>query len=143
MNLGSVCTHCLYNGAVGWGRIAGKKMRTMTVLLGLLGGLLAVAGVWSLFLNWLNLLGVLVPPIGAIIIVDQIIVRHYSNDDDLPNFRGSAFAAWAIGSFAALLAHGTAPWFSEAVAGMLVGAIAYYALSQGAKREVRQHKGVL
>lgn len=25
VNLGSVCTHCLYNGAVGWGRISRKK----------------------------------------------------------------------------------------------------------------------
>jgi cytosine permease len=138
-----VCTHCLYNGAVGWGRIAGKKMRTMTVLLGLLGGLLALAGVWSLFLNWLNLLGVLVPPIGAVIIVDQIFVRHYSYDEDVPNFRGSAFAAWALGALAALLVHGMAPWFSEAVAGMLVGAVAYYALSLGAKRAVRQRNGLL
>ncbi|MEW9583837.1 hypothetical protein [Paraburkholderia sp. DGU8] len=32
VNLGSVCTHCLYNGAVGWGRIANRKMRTMTVV---------------------------------------------------------------------------------------------------------------
>ncbi|MDW3688402.1 cytosine permease [Cupriavidus sp. CV2] len=143
VNLGSVCTHCLYNGAVGWGRIAGKKMRTMTVLLGLLGGLLAVAGVWSLFLNWLNLLGVLVPPIGAVIIVDQILVRHYSYDDDVPNFRGSAFAAWALGALAALFVHGMAPWFSEAVAGMLVGAVAHYVLSQGAMREVRQRNGLL
>ncbi|MFM0340724.1 purine-cytosine permease family protein [Paraburkholderia fungorum] len=143
VNLGSVCTHCLYNGAVGWGRIANRKMRTMTVLLGLLGGLLAVAGVWSLFLNWLNLLGVLVPPIGAVIIVDQIFVRHYSYEDDLPNFRGSAFAAWAVGACAAVLVHATAPWFSDAVAGMLVGGVAYYALSQGARRAVRQRSGLL
>jgi cytosine permease len=36
-----------------------------------------------------------------------------------------------------------APWFSDAVAGMLVGGVAYYALSQGAKRAVRQRNGVL
>ncbi len=143
VNLGSVCTHCLYNGAVGWGRIANRKMRTMTVILGLLGGLLAVAGVWSLFLNWLNLLGVLVPPIGAVIIVDQMLVRHYSYEDDVPNFRGSAFAAWAFGALVAMLVHATAPWFSDAVAGMLVGGMAYYALSQGARRVVRQRNGLL
>jgi cytosine permease len=143
VNLGSVCTHCLYNGAVGWGRIANRKMRTMTVLLGLLGGLLAVAGVWSLFLNWLNLLGVLVPPIGAVIIVDQILVRHYSYEDSVPNFRSSAFAAWAFGALVAMLVHATAPWFSDAVAGMLVGGVAYYALSIGARRTVRQRNGLL
>jgi cytosine permease len=143
VNLGSVCTHCLYNGAVGWGRIMGKKMRTMTVVLGVLGGVLAMAGVWSLFLNWLNLLGILVPPIGAVIIVDQILVRHYSYDEEVPNFRGSAFAAWALGALVAVLVHGMAPWFSEAVAGMLVGGVAYYGLSQGTKRAVRQRDGLL
>jgi cytosine permease len=45
-------------------------MRTMTIVLGILGGIAAVAGVWSFFLNRLNLLGIFVPPIGAIIIVD-------------------------------------------------------------------------
>ncbi|HUL64682.1 MAG TPA: cytosine permease, partial [Burkholderiaceae bacterium] len=77
------------------------------------------------------------------IIVDQIFVRHYSYDDTVPNFRGSAFGSWALGALAALLVHGMAPWFSEAVAGMLVGAVAYYALSQAARREVRQRSGLL
>ncbi|HVE08430.1 MAG TPA: cytosine permease [Paraburkholderia sp.] len=143
VNLGSVCTHCLYNGAVGWGRIAKRKMRTMTIALGLLGGVFAVAGVWSLFLDWLNLLGVFVPPIGAVIIVDQLVVRHYAYDEDVPNFRGSAFLAWAIGALVAIGVHEMAPWFSEAVAGMLVGGIAYFALSQGARRAVRQRNQVL
>jgi hypothetical protein len=66
------------------GLISRKKMRIMTILLGLFGGLLAVAGVWSLFLNWLNLLGIFVPPIGAIIIVDQILIRHYADTDSAP-----------------------------------------------------------
>ncbi|GAB2885681.1 cytosine permease [Paraburkholderia jirisanensis] len=143
VNLGSVCTHCLYNGAVGWGRIAKRKMRTMTIVLGLIGGVFAVAGVWSLFLDWLNLLGVLVPPIGAVIIVDQLMVRHYSYDEEVPNFRGSAFAAWGIGALVALAVHQMAPWFSEAVAGMLVGGVVYFAMSQGARRAVRQRREVL
>ena len=63
INLGSVCTHCLYNGAVGWSYITGGKMRLLTVVLGVIGVVAALAGIWSLFLNWLNLLGVLVPPL--------------------------------------------------------------------------------
>jgi cytosine permease len=103
----------------------------------------AVAGVWSLFLGWLNLLGVFVPPIGAVIIVDQLVVRHYAYEEDLPNFRSSAFVAWAIGALVAIGVHELAPWFSEAVAGMLVGGIAYFAMSQNARREVRQRNQVL
>lgn len=131
VNLGSVCTHCLYNGAVGWSRIAGRKMRTMTVVLGLIGGVLAVAGVWSLFLDWLNLLGIVVPPIGAVIIVDQLLIRHYSNSETPPDYRSSAFASWAIGAIAALLVHYYVLWFSEAVAGMVIGGLCYLLLSRG------------
>jgi cytosine permease len=143
VNLGSVCTHCLYNGAVGWGQIAKKKMRTMTLVLGVLGGLLALAGVWSLFLNWLNLLGILVPPIGAVIIVDQMLIRHYSQTQAVEDFRGSAFLAWGAGAVVAVLAHYLAPWFSEALAGMLVGGAVYYALSRAAGRTVRQSGSVI
>jgi len=140
VNLGSVCTHCLYNGAVGWGRISRKKMRTMTIVLGLLGGILAVAGVWSLFLDWLNLLGIFVPPIGAIIIVDQILVRHYSDTQAVPDFRGSAFLAWFAAAVIASLVHYLAPSFSEAVAGMLAGGVLYFALSQCANHIVRRRE---
>ncbi len=59
VNLGSVYTHCLYNGAVGWSHIMGSKMRLMTVILGAIGTVAALAGVWSYFLDWLNILGVL------------------------------------------------------------------------------------
>jgi cytosine permease len=143
VNLGSVCTHCLYNGAVGWGRIAKTKMRTMTLVLGVLGGLLALAGVWSLFLNWLNLLGILVPPIGAVIIVDQMLIRHYSQTQAVEDFRGSAFLAWGAGAVVAVLVHFLAPWFSEALAGMLVGGAVYYVLSRAAGRTVRQSGSVI
>jgi cytosine permease len=134
VNLGSVCTHCLYNGAVGWSRIVGKKMRTLTIVLGILGGIAAVAGVWSFFLNWLNLLGIFVPPIGAIIIVDQILIRHYSDSELVPNYRPSAFIAWAIGSAAAIAVHFQVPSYSEAVVGLLVGGLGYYALSKASSK---------
>jgi cytosine permease len=86
VNLGSVCTHCLYNGAVGWSPITGSKMRILTIALGIIGGSAAIAGVWSLFLPWLSFLGVFVPPIGAVMIIDQFFVRHHSDTDLLPRF---------------------------------------------------------
>lgn len=129
INLGSVCTHCLYNGAVGWSRIVGSKMRLLTVVLGVIGGVAAIAGVWQYFLYWLDLLGIFVPPIGAVMIVDQLFVRHYSTAEDLPNFRLSAFAAWGLGATVAILVHFEAPSYSEAVAGLIVGSSAYYAFA--------------
>ncbi|KGQ13736.1 Cytosine permease [Beauveria bassiana D1-5] len=98
INLGSVCTHCLYNGAVGYSHLFHSKMRLWTLILGVVGGALALAGVWSYFLEWLSLLGIVVPPFGAVMIVDLIFMAKFSQNRQTSHVRGSAFAAWAIGS---------------------------------------------
>ena len=134
INLGSVCTHCLYNGAVGWSRIIGSKMRILTIVLGTIGGIVAFVGIWSLFLDWLNLLGIFVPPIGAVIITDQLLVRHYSNTEKGPIFRPTAFAAWAFGAAVAIVVHYRAPYYSEAIAGLITGAGSYYILSTASRQ---------
>jgi cytosine permease len=67
VNLGSVCSHCLYNAATGWSRILGTHMRVMAVILGAIGIVVAAGNVWAFFIQWLSLLGILVPPIGAVI----------------------------------------------------------------------------
>lgn len=133
VNLGSVCAHCLYNGAVGFGNLTGKTMRQLTIVLGIVGVIAAVAGIWSYFATWLNILGVLVPPIGVILILDQLVFAAR---------RGTArnglywkpFAAWAIGAAVALGAHLYAPQLSDAVVAMVVGGLAFTALTLGAKR---------
>lgn len=125
INLGSVCTHCLYNGAVGWSHITSSRMRVLTVVLGIVGLVAAVAGVWTLFLNWLNLLGIFVPPIGAVLIVDQILLRRRAESRSFAAFRPAAFAAWVAGAAVAAIVHYTAPQYAEAVMGMLTAGIVY------------------
>ena len=51
-------------------------MRLMAVVLGAIGIVVAAPNVWAYFIEWLSLLGILVPPIGAIILVDQYILRR-------------------------------------------------------------------
>ncbi|MDA2889426.1 cytosine permease [Mycolicibacterium sp. BiH015] len=128
VNLGSVCAHCLYNGAVGFGHITGKRMRQLTIVLGIVGTAAAVAGIWSYFEAWLSLLGVLVPPIGVIIILDQLVfaARRTANPSGLS---WKPFAAWAIGATVALLTHFYAPQLSDAVVAMVVGGLAFTALT--------------
>ncbi|MFJ9819660.1 purine-cytosine permease family protein [Streptomyces sp. NPDC101151] len=129
INLGSVCAHCLYNGAVAWSQLAGTRMRPTALLLGTVGALLAVAGVWSHFEEWLNLLGVIVPPIGTILIVDQlrstlwITPRNVDASARSAAWRPAAFAAWAAGAAGALVAHDVADWLSTAVIGIAVAAL--------------------
>jgi cytosine permease len=134
VNLGSVCSHCLYNGAVGYSHLFGSRMRTMTLVLGIIGGLLAVAGVWSLFPYWLSMLGMFVPPIGAVMITDQLLLGNAGRVDDAEPFHARAFSAWALGSLAAVAVHVWAPEYGEALIGLLVGGAAYAVFGRGRAR---------
>lgn len=127
LNLGSVCAHCLYNAATGWSRILGTKMRLMAIVLGAIGIAVAAGNVWAFFIEWLSLLGILVPPIGAIILVDQYVFRKNAEIDR--DWRGSAFVAWAFGSAVALVVEFYMPQLSTAISAGLAGGIAYAAIS--------------
>lgn len=124
VNLGSVCSHCLYNGAVGWSQLTGSRMRLLTVILGLIGLIAAAAGIWNYFSDWLNLLGIFVPPIGAVLIGDQIVGRRHA-DRAITNLRIQPFIAWAAGAVGAYSVHEWAPAWCEAIAGIVVSAAAY------------------
>lgn len=127
VNLGSVCAHCLYNGAVGFGNITGKTMRQLTIALGVIGVIAAAAGIWSYFATWLNILGVLVPPIGVILILDQVVFAARRAPGHALYWK--PFAAWAIGAAVALATHFGAPQLSDAIVAMVTGAVAFTALS--------------
>jgi len=122
-NLGSVCAHCLYNTATGWSRIIGTRMRVMAIALGIVGIIIAAGNVWAFFIQWLTLLGIIVPPIGAIILVDQYLYRK--NAEISEDWRPMAFAAWAIGSAVAFVVDFYAPQYCTAICAMLAGGIAY------------------
>ena len=127
LNLASVCSHCLYNAAVGWAFITNGRMRVLTLILGIIGTIIAGLGAWAYFVDWLIFLGIIVPPIGAIIIADQAIMRRKS--PTTRSIRWQPFAAWAIGSSAAFLANYAAPTISNVVVGILVGGGAYILIS--------------
>jgi cytosine permease len=125
INLGSVCTHCLYNGALGWSHLTRSTMRLLTLVLGVLGMVVALAGAWHHFVSWLAFLGVLVPPLGAVLIADQVLLRSRLAGRAESPVRITAFLAWAIGAGAAVIVHYSADFLSDAVVGLVVGLIAY------------------
>ncbi|MFE3259048.1 cytosine permease [Nocardia sp. NPDC059091] len=116
-NLGSVAAHCLYNGAVGWAGITPLRMRPLAVALGLIGTVVALTGIWAHIVNWLVLLGVVVPPIGAVLIVDHLLARRRTVAG--APVRPVAFAAWGIGAVAAGIAHYQLPGSVDAVIGFV------------------------
>lgn len=127
-NLGSVCAHCLYNSSVGWSRIGNGRMRTFAVGLALIGITIAAANVWALFIPWLSLLGILVPPIGAIILADLYVVRPGADIGE--NWRPRAFVAWFIGSLVAYGVETYAPALSTAISAFIAGGAGYLVLSK-------------
>jgi cytosine permease len=89
-----------------------------------------VAGVWTLFADWLNILGVFVPPIGAVLITDQVLLRRRTEHRAIATFRPTAFAAWAIGAVVAAVVHFTAPQYAEAIAGIVAATLAYLVITR-------------
>ncbi|MEH7012366.1 cytosine permease [Neobacillus niacini] len=128
INLGVGCTHCLYNGAVGFSHMTGKSMRSLTIVLGIVGIIAAVSGIWSAFQSWLELLGLIVPPIATIIIIDQLILRRKSTSQaiDAKKWRPVAFVAWGMAAVVALLVNFFAPHLSVVAFGIGSSAIFYY-----------------
>ncbi|MGH8430014.1 MAG: purine-cytosine permease family protein [Solimonas sp.] len=131
-NLGSVCAHCLYNAATGWSRITGTHMRLAAVILGAIGIAVAAGNVWAFFIEWLSLLGILVPPIGAIILVDQYMLRPNSEIDE--DWRPTAFWAWGAGSLVALVVEKAASQWSTAISAAIVAGIVYALLGTFARQ---------
>ncbi|WP_025733238.1 purine-cytosine permease family protein [Carnimonas nigrificans] len=68
INCSSVAVHGLYNATAGWSALLPLNFRPMTLMLGLIGILLATAGITEWLTNWLALLGIVVPGIGGAII---------------------------------------------------------------------------
>ncbi len=130
VSLGSVCAHCLYNGALGWSNLVRVPMRVLVVGFGVLAGTAAVAGIWNHLLDWLNLLGVFVPPLGGVIVAAALCGAFATGtaDQKPTSINVRSFVAYASGGLAGGLAHYQAPQLSEAVVGAVAAALAFTAL---------------
>ncbi|MEU4895145.1 cytosine permease [Streptomyces sp. NPDC044780] len=131
VNLGSVSAHCLYNAAVGWGQLTGAAMRRLVLVIGTLGLAVALAGVWEHFETWLTLLGVFVPPIGAVIITDQLVRRRTAAARPAgARLRTVPLIAWAGGAALATVVHYEGPQYCDAITGMVAAALLHLALER-------------
>jgi cytosine permease len=92
-----------------------------------IGIVIAAANVWALFIPWLSVLGILVPPIGAIVIADLFFIRPGARID--ADWRPRAFVAWVAGSAVAYLVETFAPQLSTALSAFIAGGIAYWVVS--------------
>lgn len=123
-NLGSICSHCLYFSAVGYSRMTGSRMRVCALVLGVIGTAIAAANVWALFIPWLSLLGIIVPPIGAVLIVDLLLLRPGAAIES--DWRAGAFGAWAVGAATAFAAEHYAPVVSTALVAFIAAGLCHF-----------------
>jgi len=103
-------------------------MRVMAVVLGAIGIAVAAGNVWAFFIQWLSLLGILVPPIGAIILIDQYVFRPNAEID--ADWRPGAFIAWGIGSVCAFIVEEWMPYLSTAISAAVGASVAYYIIAR-------------
>ena len=73
----------------------------ITLVSGVIGTLLALAGIMDHFVEFLILLGIIVPPIAGVYLADYFLLRETRiaivQSDPVPEFRWDAMAAWDLG----------------------------------------------
>ena len=92
----------LYSASLGIARMLPRvRDWVVTLVCGAIGTLLAVAGIMDFFVEFLILLGIIVPPIAGVYLADYFLLREtrigVNGTDAVPDYRWDAMAAWSIG----------------------------------------------
>ncbi len=135
----------LYSAALALNSLFPKTAKwRVTVIAGTCGTILAMLGILSQFMNWMLVLSVSIPPIGAVMAADFFLFRRYAYDpkveSELPAVRWQAFASWGFGLFIGLLTYYKVFSFTTAPAldAIIVSSVAYCVvmLASGARFQV-------
>lgn len=120
----------LYSAALGFVVVFRRlKKWQLTAIAGLIGIVLALAGIYDNFTAFLTVLGVFVPPMAGVIAIDYYVTRktRYRGgfETTVTQFRALPLTAWALGSLVALLTSytGFALTGIPAVDGLLAAAL--------------------
>lgn len=122
-NIWTTNNNALYTGGLALSNITGVRMRTTTIVAGLVGTVLAVWLYWN-FVSWLSILNCALPPIGIILVLDYVFNRAKFRESFKP-VQANWFnvAGIVIGAAAANLI----PFGIAAVNAMIVAAICFFA----------------
>lgn len=109
LNIWTTNDNALYAASLGFATLANRPKRQFVLINGFLGTVFATAA-YNHFVPWLNLLNLMLPSIGAILILDHFVVRRRAPDaNDARPVHWAAIAAWACGFCAAKFLPGIAP----------------------------------
>ncbi len=74
----------------------------LTLLAGIVGTILALAGIMEHFVDFLIMIGIIIPPIAGVYLAEYFLIKPNKIDiikiDDVPNYRLAAIFSWGIAS---------------------------------------------
>jgi len=142
----------IYSAALSFASINGRlNRRTLTIIGGAIGIVIAVAGAADFFVPFILAIGVVIAPYGGVYLAAYLTGRRsprWSAGAAVPTVDGWAIAAWAVGILVALATTNPADglglgWFSlttiSALDGLIVGFVVYLALLPLRRRELPEH----
>ncbi len=133
----------LYLPAIQTAAVMKRPKRVMVVVWGLLGTVLGL-GIYTYFLDWINLLAALVPPLVGPLIIDYFITNRDGYDadklDSLPEWNWPAIIAYVLGAGIAF-AHSRGMLvlpdaLIPSLFGLIVSMLVYWVLSAIWKRAI-------
>ena len=125
LNIWTTNDNALYAASLGFATLTNRPKRHFVLLNGFLGTVFATAA-YNHFVPWLNLLNLMLPSIGAILILDHFVVRRRAPDAAPESgVRWAAVIAWACGFCAAKFLPGIPPLNT-----LLAAAAAYLLLAR-------------
>ncbi len=109
LNIWTTNDNALYAASLGFATLTNRTKRQFVLINGFLGTAFAITA-YNHFVPWLNLLNLMLPSIGAILILDHFVIRRRNpNAEPEPGVRWAAVSAWACGFCAAKFLPGIQP----------------------------------
>ena len=126
LNIWTTNNNALYTAGLGMANITKQKSKPMVLLGGIIG---TITSVWlyNNFVSWLSFLGSIIPPVGAIIIIDYFMNINNYNDENYvyKNINISAFVAFVVGVICGIALPGIPP-----INSLISSAIIYFTLTK-------------
>jgi cytosine permease len=132
LNLWTTQNNTIYSFAIAGCSFLNTTRRKLVTLVGSVVGIaLALAGIYEWLVPYLLLMGTYIPPLGGIILADQLLARRRGPTPELKGIRWAGVGAYAVGALAAAFLPGI-----PTINGMLAALVAYVLLGSVKSQEV-------
>lgn len=128
VSLWSTCDACHYNATMSYTNLSSKISWRVAAVVGILAAVLtATTEIISNLENWLNLIGILVPPIGGVVIADYFVLRRGVGYDEtrVADYNWPAIGSLVVAVAVNYYAYVNFPQVLPGSPGLLICLIAY------------------